>query len=203
MVQRGQTLSQIARESGVDVEEIVEVNGLRSADDIAAGQVLFIPAAVRAQQQTPVLPPPQSTPPPPKPSPGPPSLLSWPVEGLVLRDFATAKAKAGAYDGVLIAAPASTPVLVAAPGRVAFEGSQDTALGLFVIVEHTGIAGVGELVTIYGHLASTRVKAGDVVGAGAVLGTVGTSGLVGVSPRVQFQVRRRQEAIDPLPLLPP
>jgi len=203
VVQRGQTLSQIARESGVDVEEIVEVNGLRSADDIAAGQLLFIPAAVLAQTPTTAPPPARKPPPTTKPPVGPPTLLSWPVEGLVLRDFATAKAKTGAYDGVLIAAPASTRVVVAAPGRVAFAGSQDTGLGLFVVVEHEGVRGVGDLVTIYGHLETTTVKAGDVVGVGGVIGTVGTSGLVGVSPRVQFQVRRKQEAIDPLPLLPP
>ncbi len=196
-VQPGQTLWQIARESGVDVEEIVEVNGLRSADDIAAGQLLFIPAATQAQATPKALPPK-----PPKPAiPTATTALAWPVNGVVLRDFATAKAKSGAYDGVLIAAPAETAVLAAAPGRVAFAGSQETALGVFVIVEHTGVN--DDLVTIYAHLASASVKVGDVVAAGDVLGVVGTSGLVGSSPRVQFQVRRQQVAVDPLPLLPP
>lgn len=198
-VQAGQTLSQIARESGVDVEEIVEVNGLRSADDIAVGQLLFIPAAVLAQAPvtSPKAPPKPKLPTPPKTLPST-ALLAWPVEGLVLRDFTTAKAKAGAYDGVLIAAPATTVVRAAAAGRVAFAGSQETSLGLFVIVEHKD-----DLVTVYGHLTTTAVKVGDAVATGDVLGTVGTSGLVGVSPRVQFQVRRRQVAVDPLPLLPP
>jgi murein DD-endopeptidase MepM/ murein hydrolase activator NlpD len=117
---------------------------------------------------------------------------------MVLRDFASATSKNGGYDGVLIAAPAGTVVLAAASGRVAFAGSQQTALGTFVILEHDH-----DLVTLYAHLAAPAVQVGATVKAGDVIGVVGTSGLVGVSPRVQFQVRRKQQPIDPLPLLPP
>ncbi len=191
VVQRGQTVTQIARETGSTIDEIVEINGLRSADDIRVGQLLFVPAVSSLPK------PPLAKPIPSKPTPST-TLLAWPVEGLVLRDFAGPKAKNGAYDGVLIAAPAGTAVHAAAAGRVAFVGSQDTALGLFVILEHEG-----DLVTLYAHLRSAKVKVGAVVGVGDVVGVVGTSGLVGVSPRVQFQVRRTQVAIDPLPLLPP
>ncbi|HEY1099602.1 MAG TPA: LysM peptidoglycan-binding domain-containing M23 family metallopeptidase [Myxococcota bacterium] len=209
-VQPGQTLSQIARETGCSIEELVEVNGLRSPDDLRAGQLLFVPAMTVPGPSTgptpptpkpPTSPRPPSTRPPsttPKPLSSPDALLAWPLDGLVLRDFAGPKAKTGAYDGILIAAPAKTAVQAAAPGKVAFVGSQDTALGLFVIVEHKD-----DLVTIYAHLHDAKVKAGDAVAVGDVVGTVGTSGLVGVSPRMQFQVRRQQVAVDPLPLLPP
>jgi murein DD-endopeptidase MepM/ murein hydrolase activator NlpD len=209
----GQTLSQIAAETGTSVAEIVDVNGLRSPDDVRAGQVLFVPspslsfpAAVAPRPSTPTtsvpLTPTKPTPAKPTPSKPAPStttaVLAWPVDGLVLRDFAPATSKNAGYDGVLIAAPAGTVVLAAAAGRVVFAGSQQTSLGTFVIIEHDH-----DLVTLYAHLAAHAVQVGSDVKAGDVIGVVGSSGLVGVSPRVQFQVRQKQRPIDPLPLLPP
>jgi lipoprotein YgeR len=207
-VAAGQTLTQIAAETGSTVAEIVDVNGLRSPNDIRVGQVLFVPSpslsfpAAVAPTPAPAKPTPTKPTKPTKPTPAKPApstaLLAWPVDGMVLRDFASATSKNGGYDGVLIAAPAGTVVLAAASGRVAFAGSQQTALGTFVILEHDH-----DLVTLYAHLAAPAVQVGATVKAGDVIGVVGTSGLVGVSPRVQFQVRRKQQPIDPLPLLPP
>lgn len=201
VVQPGETLAAIARETGVSVEEIVEVNGLRSADEIAAGQSLFIPA--------PPGPRPRPTTPVPRPEPRPPTpttpvvaeadaLLAWPVDGVVLRDFVAPGAKQPVYEGILMAAPAGTEVLAARDGVVAFAGTQGTRLGTLVVIDHGG-----ELVTIYGHLGAARVKAGQKVGRGAALGVVGTSGLIGVSPRVYFEVRQKRAPVDPVPLLPP
>ncbi len=192
-VRPGQNAWDIAAEAGLPVEEIVEVNGLQSADEVAAGQVLFIPAGAPAlgvrSSPAPV---------PPAPSGGGPSLL-WPVDGIVLRDFSAGSAKdRGGYDGVLIAAPAGTPVCAAAAGQVAFAGTQDTRTGVFVVVNHPG-----DLVTVYAHLKSTSVSVGQQLQAGDVVGVIGASGLSGVSPRLQFQVRRRKAPVDPLPLLPP
>ncbi|MDP2344813.1 MAG: LysM peptidoglycan-binding domain-containing M23 family metallopeptidase [Deltaproteobacteria bacterium] len=185
----GQTVWDIADAAGLTVEEVVEVNGLQSADEVAAGQVLFIPAAE---------PPKSATPDPitePRPSSSSETLL-WPLDGIVLRDFST-KTK-GSYDGVLLAAPPGTLVRAAAAGSVAFAGTQGTTTGTFVVVEHPG-----ELVTVYAHLKSASVTAGQAVQAGDVVGEIGASGLSGVSPRLQFQVRHRKAPVDPLTLLPP
>ena len=207
-VQPGQTLWEIARESGLSVEEIVEVNGLENASEVAAGQMLFIPAGAAAVRSTapgaPRSPPgavvAEGRPPATRTGAVDPGLadLMWPVEGVVLRDFTTGTAKKEAYEGILIAAPSGTPVLCAKDGVVAFSGSQGTSLGTFVIVEHDG-----GLVTIYGHLAAAAVQSGTQVHQGSPLGVVGTSGLLGSSPRLQFQVRRHQVPVDPLTLLPP
>ena len=198
-VQPGQTVWEIAEEAGLSVEEIVEVNGLASADELAAGQVLFLPASGRGP--LPVVPAPPTTTTPAVVPAGSASLV-WPVDGVVLRDFSVAQrrgraAKAG-YDGVLIAAPAGTLVRAASGGTVAFAGDQGTTTGVFVVVDHPG-----ELVTVYAHLKAARVSVGATVAAGDVVGEIGASGLSGVSPRLQFQVRRRKAPIDPLPLLPP
>jgi len=212
VVQRGDTLTKISAESGVPVDDIIEVNGLASPDAIDVGQRLFVPAGVAP-------PPPEQLvdddkpaaldhgaeepgEPPPAPSLSKP--LRWPVDGIVLRDFAAAQpatskrpARAG-FEGILIAAPAGTPVRVAAAGTVAFAGSQGTANGNFVVVDH----GDG-LVTVYAHLKTIVVSVGQILASGDVVGEIGASGLTGASPRVQLQVRRDQRPVDPLPLLPP
>ena len=212
VVQRGDTLTRIAAANDVAIDEIVEVNGLASADALAVGQRLFLPAGVAP-------PSPEnvgvaddaasgehdtqggvSTP----SAPVATTPLQWPVDGVVLRDFAVAQAATAkrpareAFEGVLIAAPAGTPVRAAAGGVVAFAGSQGTANGNFVVVDH----GDG-LVTVYAHLKTIVVAVGQTLASGDVVGEIGASGLTGASPRVQLQVRRDQRPVDPLTLLPP
>jgi murein DD-endopeptidase MepM/ murein hydrolase activator NlpD len=204
VVQPGQTLSGIARESGVSVADIVEANGLVDADAIRPGQTLFLPE-----------PPSRASPPPPptaveasppaaaSPSPSPStststSLLTWPVDGVVVRDFVPPGGGRALFEGILVAAPAGTEVVAAQDGVVAFAGSQGTRLGTLVIVDH----GDG-LVTVYGHLSATSVKAGQRLTRGQALGVVGTTGLIGVSPRVYFEVRKERAPVDPWPLLEP
>lgn len=190
VVQPGDTLRELAADAGLSVAEVVEVNGLDGEDDIVAGQSLFLPAAQAPKPETPTT---------KTKTPLPPSTakLAWPVDGIVLRDFATTTAKKPGYDGLLIGAPAGTAVKAAAAGVVAFAGSQNTATGVFVVVDG------GDLVTVYAHLKSAAVKEGQTVAQGDVLGEIGASGLSGVSPRLQFQVRKNKAPIDPLPLLPP
>jgi len=194
-VQPGQTVWELAQESGLTVDEIVEVNGLENAAELAAGQVLFLPASALAPRPKP--PAPAAALPTPRELPRPPAGdgLLWPTDGVVLRAFGSGKPP---YDGVLIAAPSGTPVVAVASGGVAFAGDQGTTLGAFVIIDHGN-----DLLTITGHLSSVDVKAGDVVSRGQRIGAVGTSGLVGVSPRVHFQLRKNKAPVDPVPELAP
>jgi murein DD-endopeptidase MepM/ murein hydrolase activator NlpD len=223
VVAPGDTLLRLATAAGISVEELMEVNGLHSPDDIEVGQRLFLPLG-----PTPVAPEEESSraiahvrgekaraPRPPAgrsdrgaeqglPEATTERGLRWPVEGTILRDFSPSLPATGkrrgreAYEGLLIAAPAGTLVRSAASGVVAFAGSQGTTNGFFAVVEHGG-----GLVTVYAHMKSIDVKVGQTVEAGEVLGEIGTTGLTGASPRVQFQVRRDHVAIDPLTLLAP
>lgn len=201
-VKPGESLRDIADDAGLAVDEIVEVNGLRDEHDIVAGQSLFLPATAprlkkTAKKTTTV---PSTTPKPVEPAPELPPLgpvpFAWPVDGVVMRDFTVAKGKRAGYDAILIAAPAGTVVKAAAAGTVSFAGTQNTATGIFVVVDHR------DYVTIYAHLARVAVNAGDVVASGDAIGEIGASGLTGVSPRLQFQVRKNKAPVDPLPLLP-
>jgi len=60
-----------------------------------------------------------------------------------------------------------------------------------VIVDH------GEsYFTVSGHLAHIGVEVGQEVAEGAAIGTVGESGSL-VGPRLYFEIRRGEEALDP------
>jgi murein DD-endopeptidase MepM/ murein hydrolase activator NlpD len=130
------------------------------------------------------------------PTPPPlPRALSWPVDGVVLRDFN--KKGSPPYEGLLIAAPLGTVVTAAADGDVLFAGDQGTAYGVMVILAHGA-----DLVTVYAHLSRVDVEKGAHVARGEALGAVGQTGRQD-APRLHFQVRRGRTPVDPLPLLPP
>ena len=216
VVQPGDTLAGIASAYGVAVDDIADVNGLPHDAHLEPGQRLFVPlpagpsstpAPGRSQHARPSRPPDRRTEQPPEgttlPQPGDGGAelprraptFRWPLDGVVLRDF-TRKGDAP-YDGILIAAPAGTPVVAAAEGDVLFAGDQGTAYGTLVIVAHKD-----ELVTVYAHLSRVDVQKGAHVSQGDVLGLVGQTGRQD-APRLHFQVRRGRTPIDPLPLLPP
>jgi murein DD-endopeptidase MepM/ murein hydrolase activator NlpD len=200
VVQPGQTLSAIARDAGVSVTDIVEVNGLQNADAIHPGQTLFIPEppARPVRPPTSTLPAPPPVTPSPPVSPPPSTPMAWPVDGVVLRDFVPSGSGQPLFEGILVAAPAGTAVKAARHGVVAFAGSQGTRLGTLVVLEHDE-----GLVTVYGHLSAIAVKPGQKLLRGQALGVVGTTGLLGVSPRVYFEVRQARVPVDPWPLLEP
>lgn len=194
----GETVEDLARKSGLSVEEIVEVNGLTSAKDVTTGQVLFLPAGGRVEAGVEPRASPQSQArrdvPAQTVAPASASaVLAWPVDGVVLRSFSTGRIP---YDGLLLAAPEGFRVHAAADGEVLFAGDQGTAFGLVVVVRHAD-----DLVTVYGHLGESQVRAGDRLRVGQVIGAVGMSGGQD-SPRLHFQVRRGRTAVDPRLFLP-
>jgi murein DD-endopeptidase MepM/ murein hydrolase activator NlpD len=85
-------------------------------------------------------------------------------------------------------------VLAAAEGRVIFAGNSDDGCATparAVIVDH----GNGYR-TLYWHLATIEVEAGQVVERGAVLGMAGESGCV-TGPHLHFQVQYLGRDVDP------
>jgi len=103
-------------------------------------------------------------------------LLVQPIQGEITTQFGQARSYnggpvSGHHSGVDIAAPAGTPVPVAAPGQVAFAGPL-AERGNFVAVAH----GLG-MYTGYAHLSAIRVSLGDALSTGDNIGLVGTTGL--------------------------
>lgn len=206
-VEPGDTLWSIAQRYGTTVEDLLEINGLEDPGRLQVGQRLFIPqaapvadssgVAVRAaprvdHRETADLDHPAPARGAAPPLPG----LQWPIEGgVILRDFSpTADAP---VDGLVLAAPAGTPVRAASAGKVLFAGDEGGAFGNLVILEHTQ-----GRVTVYGHLTRLRVKAGDRVSKQTHIADVGASGDC-ESPQLHFQVRSGREPEDPLLHLPP
>ncbi len=199
VVKKGDTLWAIASRHHIPVEELIEVNGIESGGLIAPGQLIFIPAddplalapdnvADKADAPEPI----DTS----KVAPVTTSAdLMWPISGgVILRDF---ERKRTPYDGLLVAAPAGTPVSAADDGKVLYVGDEGSAFGTVIIVEHSA-----SLVTVYAHLDGVDVEPGQPLKRGAVIGRVGSSGRA-ESPQLHFQVRENREPVDPLTHLPP
>ena len=97
--------------------------------------------------------------------------------------------------------PHGTPVQAAAAGTVVFAGSDaQTAVGPYtnfygqvVVIQHANPVLPEPLFTLYGHLESVAVEAGQTVQAGEIIGTVGSSGIA-TGPHLHFEVRVGENA---------
>jgi len=92
--------------------------------------------------------------------------------------------------GIEISAPAGSPVLAVAPGRVLFAG-WFRGYGQMVIVDH----GAGDL-SVSGYLDEVHVAAGDSVAPGQPIGAVGETGSAS-GPGLYFEIRHDGKAVDP------
>jgi murein DD-endopeptidase MepM/ murein hydrolase activator NlpD len=98
------------------------------------------------------------------------------------------------HSGEDFSAPAGTPVLATARGKVIL--AKDLFfLGTTVILDH----GFG-LYSFYGHLSSLGVEAGIVVESGAVLGKVGATGRV-TGAHLHWGVRLGDARVNPMDLV--
>jgi murein DD-endopeptidase MepM/ murein hydrolase activator NlpD len=100
----------------------------------------------------------------------------------------------GMHTGIDFPAPTGTPVTAAGSGCVTFAGWND-GYGMLVVVSLGG--GVA---TWYAHLSRIDVRLGACVAAGTGVGAVGATGHA-TGPHLHFEVRVRDAAIDPAPLL--
>jgi murein DD-endopeptidase MepM/ murein hydrolase activator NlpD len=100
----------------------------------------------------------------------------------------------GMHTGIDFPAPTGTPVTAAGSGCVTFAGWND-GYGMLVVLSLGG--GVS---TWYGHLSRIDVRLGACIGAGTGVGAVGATGHA-TGPHLHFEVRVRDAAIDPAPLL--
>ncbi|WP_132924286.1 murein hydrolase activator EnvC [Sodalis ligni] len=118
----------------------------------------------------------------------------WPVRGRTLHQFGEALQGELRWKGMVIAAPEGTEVKAIADGRVLMADWLQ-GYGLVVVLEH----GQGDM-SLYGYNQSALVKVGDQVKSGQPIALVGTSGGQDTSA-LYFEIRRRGQAINPLPWL--
>ena len=123
--------------------------------------------------------------------------MGWPLRGTLLANYGDPKASGKlAWKGLWIAADRGAPVAASARGRVAYVGYMHR-YGLIVILEHED-----NHFTLYGHLDSAAVRAGDYLTAGIPIGAVGDSGGLDRTG-LYFEVRKGTEPLDPRQWLSP
>ncbi|MFW5655954.1 MAG: murein hydrolase activator EnvC family protein, partial [Roseicyclus sp.] len=125
--------------------------------------------------------------------------LPWPVVGRVEVPFGK---KVDPDSGMVllsrgldIRAHLSAPVRAVFPGRVVYAASR-AGFGRLAIVDHGGFY------TLYAHLESFAVRAGDPVAAQQVLGHVGDSGST-KGAYLYFEIRKGRDPVDPIRWLAP
>lgn len=117
----------------------------------------------------------------------------WPAPGRVTSEFGPRWGRR--HEGLDIAAAHGSPVVAAAGGRVTAARAMG-GYGLVVKVAHPGAT-----TTVYAHLSSLSVTAGQALTAGQRLGATGCSGSC-TGAHLHFEVRRDGAATDPRGLLP-
>lgn len=208
-VQPGDTLSSIARDTGVSVERLAALNNISNPSMIRVGQRLRLsddaPASGGAEARSTASASPGAAPTrrsaavastPTEPATPTPAAdagslnLVWPTKGKIIQGF-TPQTK-----GIDIEGKLGQPVMAAADGKVVYAGDGVRGLGKLMIVDH----GNG-FITAYAHNDSLLLKTGDTAKRGARIATLGQSDAT--SPRLHFEVRRQGTPVDPLRYLPP
>lgn len=193
-LKRGETLWGLATRYGVDVDELIEVNGIQDPRDMRVGRMIFIPEVDTMAPATHSTTPAAEPVAPKQPIQASSGRLRWPVdEGVLYAGFGVRHGVR--HDGIDLGAPEGTPVLAAADAEVMFVG-YDRAFGNLVILRHRD-----DLVTVYAHNRDTVVRVGQRVRAGDKIAHVGQSGR-SEGPHLHFEVREGTTPVDPLRHLP-
>lgn len=120
--------------------------------------------------------------------------LHWPLRGKILRDFGDTHQGGG--KGIEIAAPADTPVLAAAAGKVIYSGDGVQGFGQLIILQHEN-----DFFTVYGFNSRLFARTGQFVSRGQKIANSGQSP-AGREGRLHFEVRRGKQAVNPILYLP-
>lgn len=201
-VERGDTVTKIARRHHESVQSIVRWNNLTNPDSIEVGQVLrVVPPGANAVAGAPIRTSPGAAPAPNSstepsragPETAPPARgisLIWPTTGKVIHGF-----DGVTYKGIDIANTAGTPIVAAAPGTVVYAGNGLRGYGNLVIVKHDA-----DFLTAYAHNQALLVKEGERVAQGQKIAEMGDTDNDRVA--LHFELRYGGKSIDPSRYLP-
>ncbi|RWC77974.1 LysM peptidoglycan-binding domain-containing protein [Mesorhizobium sp. M8A.F.Ca.ET.173.01.1.1] len=218
-VQSGDTMSSIARKTGVGVVALKQANGMKDGL-LKIGQTLKVPAGgtatVASAKPAKIDPVTTATTQPAAKATPSETLASYTPpkkDAKVIQqaedDDAVAPGATGigkmrwpvrgrvisgfgsGKDGVDIAVPSGTPVKAAENGVVIYAGDGLKEFGNTVLVRHEN-----GLVTVYGHASSIEVQRGQKVKRGQEIALSGMSGTTD-SPKLHFEVRKNSAPVDP------
>ncbi|MFE0014363.1 peptidoglycan DD-metalloendopeptidase family protein [Mesorhizobium sp. NPDC059054] len=220
-VQQGDTLSSIARKTGVSTTALKQANGMQDGL-LRIGQTLKVPAAGAAPAAAVAAAKPAaavdavntaSIPAPEKPSATLATYTPPKKDQKVIQQAESDAAEApdatgigkmrwpvrgrvisgykSGTGGIDIAVPEGTPVKAAENGVVIYAGDGLKEFGNTVLVRHED-----GLVTVYGHASSLEVQRGQKVKRGQEIARSGMSGTT-ESPKLHFEVRKNSSPVDP------
>ncbi len=194
VVEKHQTLYRICKTYGVNINEVVSLNGLVDPSRIQVGQRIFIPRAKQvlevgiyvddvARESV------------DKEKEKPSGIINfmWPVIGPCSESFEETERRK--HLGVDITSPLGTLIRASGSGVVLYSGNAIRGYGNVIILRHSE-----EFVTVYAHNQSNFVEEGMRVEKGQVIGKVGQTGRAS-GPHLHFEIRKNNKAIDPLPFL--
>lgn len=118
----------------------------------------------------------------------------WPTASRNLSSAYGERRGGSRHLAVDISAPTGTPVYASNNGRVIYAG-WDGGYGNVIRISH----GKG-VVSVYGHLSSIGVSAGQQVSKGDVIGRVGSTG-DSTGPHLHYEVRVNGVAVNPAPYM--
>jgi len=194
-VRPGDTLIAIARQHGVNYQQLALWNNLSEPYRIDTGGLLRVTppeAAPRAPAPSARSTAPRATPPTSVTRQVAGIAWRWPLQGQAVQYFsATDRTR----QGVRIAVAAGTPVGAVAAGTVVYSGSGLKGYGNLIIVKHDE-----HFLSAYGFNRRLIAREGERVAAGAPLAEVGG---IGNEALLHLEIRRDGTAVDPLTYLPP
>lgn len=187
-IKSGQTLSDIATTYGTSAAAVAKANGITVSSTIFAGARLVIPGASSTYWDTvSAL------------AKGKASQFIWPLLGEVVSSFSwrthPVLGHRHHHDGIDIDVSEGTAVYASAGGEVYFYGEQP-GYGNVAILRHEG-----GYYTLYGHLKSATVKAGQYVEKGQQIALSGNTG-ISSGPHLHFELRNGEFPVDPIGFLP-
>jgi murein DD-endopeptidase MepM/ murein hydrolase activator NlpD len=189
-VKKGDTVKNIAARYKVDPEVITsyEGNQLQPPYDLTVGDKLIVPGGQKPIIQRQVVPMVQA-PAPPGASAGS-GIFGWPTGGTISQKFW------GGHPAIDIAGSIKAPVYAADSGYVASAGWSNVGYGNMILIDHRN-----GFQTMYAHLDSFLVKAGQSVTKGQKIALMGCTGRC-TGPHLHFEVHKGGVARNPLGVLP-
>jgi lipoprotein NlpD len=191
-VQKGDTLSSIARQFQHSNSQIISWNKLADPNDIKVDQVLRVApqsgsnsAASKMRGDT----RPARTNSAPVANEKDAIDWAWPASGKVNNGTGQGK------KGIDILGQLGQPVLAAASGKVMYAGSGIRGYGNLLIVKHNS-----NLLSVYAHNKSIIAKEGQTVRKGQQIAEMGKSDSNAV--KLYFEIRRQGKPVDPTAYLP-
>ena len=185
-VRPGDTLTQIAKRYGQNVNTLVAWNNLHNASQIEVGQILRVRrhvasrnTATQQRQATAVTPINRLN-------------LQWPTDNAsssIIQRYNGTTSK-----GIDIAGTQGQQIRSAAAGTVIYVGEEVRGYGKLILISHNEYT-----ITAYAHNDTLFVQKDQKVQAGQVIATMGSSDSDSV--KLHFEVRLNGKAVDPLPYL--